>query len=209
MDKLNPVLPTHYLGSYHNATECPLLDAPEYAFIGRSNVGKSSMINYLTGLKEIARTSRKPGKTQAINLFRVEAIPPWIIADLPGYGYAKVSKSTRKFWSDMIEKYVLYRKNLMNLFLLVDFRHPPQESDTRFLEFMGENRIPFTILFTKTDLVPKTEHDKTLETYIQHLYTFWEELPPYVLTSSLRDEGRDDVMGMIDQMNKIFINQVN
>lgn len=209
MEKPSPSLPVRYLGSYHRAVECPLLPAPEYAFIGRSNVGKSSMINYLTGVKEIARTSRKPGKTQSINLFSVDVEPSWIITDLPGYGYAKVSKTTRKFWSEMIEKYILHRKNLMNLFLLIDFRHPPQEVDTRFIEFLGQNQIPFTLLFTKSDLVPASDHKKVMETYRQHLFSFWEELPPYVLTSSATEIGRDKIMGMIEEMNSIYINQSN
>src|SRR5688500_8667177 len=126
-------LVVHYIGSYKDVSNCPSFDLPEYCFIGRSNVGKSSIINLITGLREIARTSRKPGKTQSINLFKVEAQPAWMIADLPGYGYAQVSKSTRGQWSALIDKYILERKNLMCTFLLLDIRHPRMENDRAFM----------------------------------------------------------------------------
>src|SRR5688572_28768139 len=150
-------LDVEYIGSFKDVKQCPVIDLPEYCFIGRSNVGKSSIINLVTGLNEIARTSRKPGKTQSINLFRVDEMSPWIIADLPGYGYAQVSRSTRGQWSSMIDKYIVTRQNLMCTFLLIDIRNPRQENDRDFMNFLGSNHIPFCILFTKSDKLKPAE----------------------------------------------------
>src|SRR5678815_3360750 len=130
-------LQVQYLGSYQDVRQCPVIHLPVYCFIGRSNVGKSSIINLVTGQREIARTSRKPGKTQSINLFKVMETPEWLIADLPGYGYAYVSKSTRGQWSLLIDKYILHRENLMCTFLLLDIRHPRMEKDREFINYLG------------------------------------------------------------------------
>jgi len=207
MSDTPPALRVEYIGSYQDAGQCPLIQAPEHAFIGRSHVGKSSMINYLTGLSELARTSKKPGKRQAINLFQVRAEPEWVIADLPGYGYAKVSRDTRKSWSKMIERYVLHRKNLLNLFLLIDMRHPPQEPDMQFLRFLGENEVPFCILFTKSDQLKPDARTAALEVYTNALLEEWESLPPYVVTSSIARRGREEILNLILEMNTIFTRQ--
>lgn len=202
-----PKLNVEFIGSYQDAQRCPLIHAPEYAFLGRSNVGKSSMINYVTGHTELARTSKKPGKTQTINLFRVEETPPWILADLPGYGYARVSRDQRSAWSAMIEKYVLYRKNLLNLFLLVDIRHAPQEADLRFMRFLGEREVPFCILFTKSDQLKANELADSLALYSETLLKEWESMPPHFVTSSLEQRGRDEILDFIQEMNAIFTRQ--
>lgn len=196
-----------YLGSYKDVRNCPPFRLPEYCFIGRSNVGKSSIINLVTGKDEIARTSRKPGKTQSINLFRVEEEPPWIIADLPGYGYAQVSKSTRGEWSALIDKYILERPNLMCTFLLLDIRHPRMENDRAFMNFLGRNRIPFCILFTKSDKLKPLELQSALDTYKEQVLTEWEEIPPFIVTSSIHKTGREEVLAYIHQMNNTFANQ--
>ena len=201
------VLQVHYIGSYKDVSQCPSFEIPEYCFIGRSNVGKSSIINLITGLREIARTSRKPGKTQSINLFKVGENPPWIIADLPGYGFAQVSKSTRGQWSSLIDKYVVERPNLMCTFLLLDIRHPRMENDRAFMNYLGKNRIPFCILFTKSDKLKPAELAEALELYQQDMLNEWEELPPVIVTSSIVKTGRDEIMDYINRMNNIFANQ--
>ena len=202
-----PKLDVEFIGSFTDAEQCPLIEAPEYAFIGRSNVGKSSMINYLTGHAELARTSKKPGKTQTINLFRVSETPAWILADLPGYGYARVSKTQRSAWTGMIGKYVLYRKNLMNLFLLLDLRVAPQEADMAFMRFLGKHEVPFCLLFTKSDQLKPAEADKALDDYRSALLREWESLPPYIVTSSLKRKGREEILQLISGMNAIFTEQ--
>lgn len=201
-------LKVEYIGSYKDVDGCPSFSMPEYCFIGRSNVGKSSIINLITGLNEIARTSRKPGKTQSINLFRVEEMSPWIIADLPGYGYAQVSRSTRGQWSSMIDKYIVERQNLMCTFLLIDIRHPRQKNDHDFMNFLGSKHIPFCILFTKSDKLKPTELNEALEVYKEELLKEWEELPPHIVTSSTEKKGREEVLTYIHQMNNIFANQL-
>lgn len=196
-----------FLGAFQGVSQCFDIEAPEYAFIGRSNVGKSSMINFLTGQSELARTSKKPGKTQTINLFRVDAEPFWILADLPGYGYARVSRSQRGTWAAMIENYILGRKNLMNLFLLVDLRVPPQDSDLNLIRFLGEHAVPFCILFTKADQLKPAGEMEALQAWSSLLLEEWEELPPMVVTSSLKQRGRDEILDMIREMNAIFTAQ--
>lgn len=203
-----PKLDVEFIGSFTDAQQCPLIEAPEYAFIGRSNVGKSSMINYLTGHAELARTSKKPGKTQTINLFRVSETPAWILADLPGYGYARVSKTQRSAWSGMISKYVLYRKNLMNLFLLIDLRVAPQEADLAFMRSLGEHEVPFCLLFTKSDQLKPAEADKALQAYRSTLLGEWESLPPHIVTSSVKRKGREEILALISAMNAIFTEQL-
>lgn len=200
-------LDVEYIGSFKDVKQCPELDLPEYCFIGRSNVGKSSIINMVTGLNEMARTSRKPGKTQSINLFRVNDESPWMIADLPGYGFAQVSKSTRGEWSTLIEKYIRDRKNLMNTFFLVDMRHPRLENDRQFMNYLGRNNIPFCMLFTKSDKLKPVELTEALEAYQQAILTEWEILPPFIMTSSVKNMGREEILDSIYRMNDIFANR--
>jgi GTP-binding protein len=197
-------LDIHYLGSYQDVKACPAFSLPEYCFIGRSNVGKSSIINYITAKKEIARTSKKPGKTQSINLFKVMGNPEWLIADLPGYGFAQVSKSTRKQWSTLIEQYILNRPNLMCVFLLVDIRIPRQENDRLFMNFLGSHDIPFSILYTKSDKLKPNELKNAIEVYEQGILEEWAEIPPSIVTSSLRQKGREEILDYIRHMNAIF-----
>lgn len=200
-------LDVHYIGSYKDVKSCPSYDLPEYCFIGRSNVGKSSIINLITAKEEIARTSRKPGKTQSINIFKVEEDPVWILADLPGYGYAQVSKSTRGAWSAMIDSYVVQRTNLMCTFLLLDIRHPRMENDRLFMNYLGENHIPFCILFTKSDKLKPADLTASLENYHKDVLDEWEEMPPYIVTSSTEKTGKEEILDYIRKMNTIFINQ--
>lgn len=203
------VLAVSYIGSYKDVKECPALAHPEYCFIGRSNVGKSSIINYITGNREIARTSKKPGKTQSINLFKVTAMPEWYIADLPGYGFAQVSKSTRKKWSSLIDRYILRRENLINTFLLLDIRHKRQEIDRLFMTQLGENNIPFCILFTKADKLKPAELKSALEAYKAEILEEWEELPPIIVTSSVEAYGRAEILSYIQETNIIFAQHVD
>lgn len=196
-----------YVGSYNDVTQCPSFGFPEYCFIGRSNVGKSSIINYITGKKEIARTSKKPGKTQSINLFRVLENPEWIIADLPGYGYAQVSKSTRRQWSSLIDSYILTRPHLMCVFLLIDIRHPMQDNDRQFMNHLGHHKIPFCILYTKSDKLKPEELKTSVHRYEQEIMEEWEELPPSIITSSLKEIGKEEVLSSIHRMNAIFAQQ--
>ena len=201
------VFKVEYIGSYKNVRDCPSYQLPEYCFIGRSNVGKSSIINLITGVKEVARTSRKPGKTQSINIFSVDDTPPWILTDLPGYGYAQVSKSTRGQWASLIDNYILERQNLMCTFLLLDIRHSRMENDRAFMNFLGQNHIPFCILFTKSDKLKADALQQSLESYTQELLTEWEELPKYIVTSSTEKTGREEILEYIREMNIIFAKQ--
>jgi len=202
------VLNIAYIGSYSDVKECPEYMWPEYCFIGRSNVGKSSIINYITGNREIARTSKKPGKTQSINLFKVTEESPWIIADLPGYGFAQVSKSMRQKWSRLIDRYILNRPNLACTFLLIDIRHPRQENDRLFMNLLGEHQVPFTILFTKSDKLKPIELNDALEAYRQEILKEWEALPPIIVTSSLGETGREDILNFIHKTNAIFTKHI-
>ena len=201
-------LNVRYVGSYTNVQQCPVMDIPEYCFIGRSNVGKSSMINSLTGNKEIARTSAKPGKTQAINLFSVGEPPEWNIADLPGYGFARVSKTTRAQWTSLIEGYIFKRPNLCCTFLLIDLRHPQQENDRLFMNNLGSHQIPFCILFTKCDKLKPAELDASVDAYKEAVLKEWEEMPPYFVTSGVTGEGRAEIMAFIHKTNAIFVKHV-
>lgn len=201
-------LKVEYVGSYKDVKQCPPLTLPEYCFIGRSNVGKSSIINYITGNREIARTSKKPGKTQSINLFKVNETPEWYIADLPGYGYAQVSRSTRGMWSKLIDRYIANRENLMCTFLLLDIRHPRQENDRQFMNHLGTQNIPFCILFTKSDKLKPAELKAAIEAYQQDILEEWEELPPTIITSSILKSGREEILEYIHRMNSTFTEQV-
>lgn len=181
--------------------QCPAGRAHEYAFIGRSNVGKSSLINMLTGHKSLAKTSATPGKTLLINHFSVN--DEWYIVDLPGYGYARRGKESREELKRMIEDYVLEREQMTNLFVLIDIRHEPQRIDLEFLEWLGENSVPFSIVFTKADKLGPEAGKKKVAAYCERLLEQWEELPPVFVTSSADSRGRDAILGYIDQMNRL------
>jgi GTP-binding protein len=176
---------------------------PEYAFIGRSNVGKSSLINMLVGIKGLAKISATPGKTQTINHFLVN--DSWYIADLPGYGYAKVSKSDRAKWREMIHTYLLKRKNLMSVFVLVDARLDPQENDLEIINWLGEKEIPFRIVFTKSDKQSPNKSLSQVSKYKMELLKYWEEAPGFFITSDTTKKGREEMLGFIDETNKGFI----
>lgn len=180
--------------------KCPATKLPEYAFIGRSNVGKSSLINMLTGRKALAKTSSTPGKTLLINHFLING--EWYIVDLPGYGFAKRSKESREQLRRMIEGYVLCREQMTNLFVLVDSRLKPQKIDLEFMEWLGENGVPFSIVFTKMDKLGKVAGPAAVEEYKKVLLETWEELPPIFMTSSEDSRGRDEVLGYIDSINQ-------
>lgn len=183
--------------------KCPSDPIPEYAFIGRSNVGKSSLINTLCERKSLAKTSGRPGKTQLINHFKVNN--NWFLVDLPGYGYARTSKSTKKSFQKLITRYFEKRKQLISAFVLIDIRHEPQPIDLAFMEWLGENYIPFAIVFTKADKVKPMAQERKIEAYLDHmLQQAWEEAPPYFVTSSLHRSGRDELLQYIDQLNSGF-----
>ena len=183
-----------------NYRKCPQDGRPEYAFIGRSNVGKSSLINMLTGVKGLAKTSGRPGKTQLINHFLINN--EWYLVDLPGYGYARTSKSSRAQWSTMMRDYFLHREQLTNTYVLVDSRIPPQRIDLEFLEFLGSHGVPLTIVFTKSDKEKQREVMGNIKLMKQALSEQWEPLPPMVLTSSLTGYGRDTLLDQIEQINE-------
>lgn len=180
--------------------KCPNSKLPEYAFIGRSNVGKSSLINNLTGKKKLAMVSGKPGKTRLINHFLINK--NWHLVDLPGYGYAKVSKTEKKKFQRFIESYFEKRHQLVNAFVLVDLRHEPQPLDLEFMQWLGVNAIPFSIIFTKADKLKPKAAEKNLTAYQEQLLTHWEELPPYFVTSSQTGQGKEDVLNYIDNINQ-------
>ncbi len=178
---------------------CPAPDKPEYAFIGRSNVGKSSLINMLTEQKGLAKTSSSPGKTQLINHFLIN--DTWYLVDLPGYGYAKVSKDSRESWRRMINYYLNRRENLTCVFVLIDSRHEPMQQDLEFLEYLGKAGVPFVIVFTKTDKQSATKTDSIIAAYKRKLLENWEELPKIFSTSSVKRGGRDEILQYIDEVN--------
>ena len=183
-----------------NYRKCPDDGRPEYAFIGRSNVGKSSLINMLTGVKGLAKTSGRPGKTQLINHFLINK--EWYLVDLPGYGYARTSKSSREKWSTMMRDYFLHREALTNVFVLIDSRIPPQRIDLEFISFLGTNGIPLAIVFTKTDKEKQREVMSNIKAMKKTLSELWEELPPMFLTSSLTGYGRETLLDSIESINQ-------
>ena len=187
--------------SNSDVRKCPDHDMHEYAFIGRSNVGKSSLINMLTGRKSLAMTSSTPGKTMLINHFLIN--DKWYIVDLPGYGYAQRNKASRDGLRKIIENYILSRRQMTNLFVLIDSRHTPQKIDVEFINWLGENEIPFSIVFTKTDKLSKSAIAKNIEDYCKYMLQTWHELPPVFVSSSETGVGRDEILDYIEQMNAI------
>ena len=183
-----------------NVSMCPKDTKPEYAFIGRSNVGKSSLINMLTNNKRLAKTSSTPGKTLLINHFIINK--EWYLVDLPGYGYAKRSKKEVDKLDQMIRGYILQREQLMNVFVLVDIRLDPQKIDLEFIEWLGVSGIPFSIVFTKADKLTPNKCRQAMEAYRQKLQETWEELPPMFLTSAEKKDGRDEVLDYIEKINR-------
>ncbi len=182
-----------------DVAKCPQTTIPEYAFIGRSNVGKSSLINMLTQHKGLAMTSQKPGKTQLINHFIINN--EWHLVDLPGYGYARVGQANRERLKGIIEDYILERPQLTSLFILLDCRHEPQRIDLEFIEWAGENGVPFSLVFTKADKLSRGKLATNIELYKQRLLETWEELPPIFVTSSEERLGRDELLAYIAQIN--------
>ncbi len=190
-----------FIISNSDVSNCPAERIPEYAFIGRSNVGKSSLINMLTNQKKLAKTSAKPGKTQLINHFKINK--NWFLVDLPGYGYAQVSKQTKQTFQKFITDYFENREQLVCAFVLIDIRLEPQKIDLEFLSYLGEFEIPFCIVFTKADKIGKVKADTNVNFYKKHLLaTEWEEMPPYFITSSLDETGKDALLNYIDEINQ-------
>jgi GTP-binding protein len=189
-----------YLISCPSIDLCPPPDKPEYAFIGRSNVGKSSLINMLTNHSKLAKTSAKPGKTQLINHFIINNT--WYLVDLPGYGYAKTSKSNREQWDVMIRQYLSQRENLYCVFVLIDSNIPPQKIDLEFLMWLGESEIPFAIVFTKADRLSVNKMQSHLAAYKKTLLQTWEIMPPYVITSSINNLGQEELLEYIEEINE-------
>jgi len=175
---------------------CPETDRPEFAFIGRSNVGKSSLINMLMGKKDLAKTSSEPGKTRLINHFIVN--DDWFLVDLPGYGYAKALRSSREKWIKFIRKYILERENLYCVMVLLDIRVEPQQNDLDFMNWLGENEIPFVMVFTKMDKLGKVVMEKNLAAYHEEMFKSWEELPQIFITSAEKGTGREELLDFIE-----------
>lgn len=193
-----------FIKSSAKVEQCPQDGLPEYAFLGRSNVGKSSLINYLTNKKRIAKTSGKPGHTQLINHFLVDN--SWYLVDLPGYGYARIGKQKRKEFAKIITDYVSQRMGLTCLFQLIDCRHDPMEIDMNFMTWLGENQIPFAICFTKTDKLSKNQLEAQFKKYKEELLKTWEELPQIFTTSVLNRTGAEDILDFINSANKMVNN---
>lgn len=189
-----------FLISNDNHKKCPKPDKAEFAFIGRSNVGKSSLINMLTGRKKLAKISSTPGKTQLINHFLVNN--NWFLVDLPGYGWAKVSKANKAKWEKMISNYILERENLVTLFVLVDSRLEPQKIDTEFIQWVGEKNIPIVIVFTKSDKLSRNQLNSSIARYKKHLKSSWDQLPPMLSSSSITNLGKEEILNYIDDTLK-------
>ena len=188
-----------FVVSNQDVDKCPSNSLPEYAFIGRSNVGKSSLINMLTSRKNLAKTSGRPGKTQLINHFIINK--NWYLVDLPGYGYARVSKTQKKVFQKFITAYFEKRKQLVCAFVLVDIRHKPQPTDLSFMAYLGQHQIPFSIIFTKADKLKPKAIENYIEDYTSILLETWEEIPNYFITSSTKGNGRDDLLNYIGSVN--------
>lgn len=188
-----------FIVSNTDVRKCPPPDKPEYAFIGRSNVGKSSLINRLTNKKSLAKTSGSPGKTQLINHFLINE--EWYLVDLPGYGYAKVPKKERIKWEQFLRRYLLQRENLYCVFVLIDSRHEAQEVDLKFMEWLGISQIPFSIIFTKTDKLKPDELETNLKNYETELFKTWETMPGYFVSSAETGEGKEEILKFIASVN--------
>lgn len=186
-------------------SQCPQADKPEFAFIGRSNVGKSSLINMLTNNKNLAKTSSTPGKTQLINHFLIN--DSWYLVDLPGYGYAQVSKTEREKWQNMINGYLIKRENLLTVFVLVDSRLTPQKKDLDFINFLGTNQIPLEIIFTKTDKQSKKKTTDNVTLFSNAMKEIWEELPKMFLSSAIEKEGKEEILTEIENIIPYYNNE--
>ncbi len=193
-----------FIKSSPTIKECPAPDKPEFGFIGRSNVGKSSLINMLTGWSKLAKTSVQPGKTRTINHFAVN--DSWYLVDLPGYGYAKVPVKLREKWVRATEQFILHRENLVSLFVLLDSRHKPQKSDLEFMEFLGNNSIPFARVFTKSDKLSVTALENSIDQYNTEMLKNWESLPVSFITSAVKANGRDEILNYIEESMNNFSN---
>ncbi len=193
---------TEYIISSPDYTQCPKPDKPEYAFIGRSNVGKSSLINMLCNNEKLAKTSNTPGKTQLINHFLINN--EWYIVDLPGYGFAKVSISQRKNWEKMIEDYLRNRENLMTVFILIDSRHSPQKNDLEFVNDLGKWKIPFCLVFTKSDKENQRTVSMNVKAFLNKMRETWQFLPQHFVTSAVKKMGRDKILFLMAEMNIEF-----
>jgi GTP-binding protein len=191
-----------YVISSPDYTQCPAPDRPEYAFIGRSNVGKSSLINMLVNNEKLAKTSGTPGKTQLINHFSINN--EWYIVDLPGYGFAKVSQAQRKKWEKMIEDYLRKRENLVTVFILIDSRHTPQKLDLEFVDTLRRWQIPFCLVFTKADKETQRTVSMNVKAFLEKMRATWQFLPQHFVTSVTKKMGRDKILQVIDEMNKEF-----
>lgn len=194
---------SEFVVSNSDVAKCPNSKLPEYAFIGRSNVGKSSLINMLTARKSLAKTSGRPGKTQLINHFLINK--DWHLVDLPGYGYARVSKSIKKTFQKFITQYFEHREQMLCAFVLIDSRHNPQPIDLEFMQWLGEHGIPFCIIFTKADKLKPNALLRNVEAYKEKMLEIWEEMPEYFITSSTNDLGREEVLKYIENLNTQFI----
>ena len=192
----------YFVKSSPDYRDCPKMDKAEFAFIGRSNVGKSSLINALTNHKGLAKTSGTPGKTQLINHFIING--EWYLVDLPGYGFAKISKTMRAKWEKMINDYLFKRMNLINTFILVDSRLEPQKIDLELMEKYGANALPFTIIFTKADKLTKNQLEKNIAAYKRRLLLQWEEMPPFIVSSSVEKTGVEAILSSIEESIPIF-----
>ncbi|MEO7210293.1 MAG: ribosome biogenesis GTP-binding protein YihA/YsxC [Chitinophagaceae bacterium] len=206
------IIKAAYLISNPDVKNCPAPDRPEYAFIGRSNVGKSSLINMLCGKQKLAKTSGTPGKTQLINHFEIESkagekkpLLKWYLADLPGYGYAKVAQSKRSTWELMIRDYLLKRTNLLQVFALIDSRHPPQKIDLEFLDNLANAQIPFSLVFTKSDKEKPAVVKRNMQAFLDALLEKWQFLPQAFVTSAIKHTGKDEILELINNLNKSFI----
>lgn len=186
-----------YIGSYITVDKCPQKDIPEFAFIGRSNVGKSSLINYLTGRRKLVKVSVTPGKTQTLNFFEINS--RFHMVDLPGYGYAKISQTQREKWNKMIRGYILDRPQLQCVMQLIDSRVPPQKADIEFINWMGENEVPFVLVFTKADKPKGREMLANVRNFGKEMLKYWDALPGYFVTSAERNGGREELMNFIEQ----------
>jgi GTP-binding protein len=209
------IIEAKYLTSSPSFDKCPAPDRPEIAFIGRSNVGKSSLINMLCDYHKLAKTSATPGKTQLINHFEITFLPfpprrqgeevRWYLVDLPGYGYAKTSQRSRRRWEQMIEGYIRKRENLRNLFVLIDSRHEPQKIDLDFINRLGEWRTPFALVFTKADKNKPLATTKNVNSFMQALQRSWDEPPVFFVSSALTKQGRDEILNHINELNQTKI----